>query len=352
MSTTVTYDFASSSLEDWMKVVQKDLKEKPYEALTSVVDGDIVLEPINHLDGMDARGKVLSDQQHRWSTGLFVSESSSNDLVLSSLENGVDTLVLEAFGDEATYLRVFNGVEPTFINWMVTIKAGQEVSILKDWFGVQQVAITFRIVGNDQHELLLFALQQFPTAKFAVSTPFVAGEYSQNMVRQIAAVDAFLRYANAKSFASTSDLLMHVVFETVLSNNFLVEIAHLRAFHLIWKNYLKAFNAPTFDAALLVGFDQHCLLEDRDTNLIQLTTMVMSAVLGGANVVLTIPRPLEQGQHDAEAIRLSINIQMMLKMESYFDKVADPYAGSYFVEKLTQKLGSKVWNQLKTQLHD
>ena len=351
MSTTLTYDFASCSLEDWMKVVQRDLKDKPYAALTWVVDGDIVLEPVNQQDGLQAQGQVLSQQQHQWHTGLFVHQGSANAMIISALENGVNAFVLEAFDEKALYPTVFEGVEPTFIDWIVTVQNTAQVALLKDWFHEQEVAVTFKVAREDHTEVLLFALQQFPSAKFIIGVPFTEGNYSDNLVAQIVAVDRFLRIASTKAIASTTDLLSRVCLDTVLGKEFLVEIAYLRTIHLIWKNYVNAFNAPANDATLVVSFDQKCLSADRDTNLIQLTTMIMSAVLGGASVLLASAVAKDHSEQDAEAIRLSINIQMMLKMESYFDKVADPYAGSYFVEKLTQRLATKVWNQLKTQLH-
>ena len=41
--------------------------------------------------------------------------------------------------------------------------------------------------------------------------------------------------------------------------------------------------------------------------------------------------------------RMARNMQTILKEESYFDKVADPAAGSYYIESLTDSLVENAW---------
>lgn len=41
--------------------------------------------------------------------------------------------------------------------------------------------------------------------------------------------------------------------------------------------------------------------------------------------------------------RMARNISLILKEESYFNKVVDPSAGSYYIEYLTNKLSENAW---------
>ena len=41
--------------------------------------------------------------------------------------------------------------------------------------------------------------------------------------------------------------------------------------------------------------------------------------------------------------RIARNQQLLLKGESYFDKVADPAAGSYYIEQLTEQIIQEAW---------
>ena len=41
--------------------------------------------------------------------------------------------------------------------------------------------------------------------------------------------------------------------------------------------------------------------------------------------------------------RMATNISLILKDESYFDKVIDPIGGSYSIEQLTEQIAQKSW---------
>jgi methylmalonyl-CoA mutase len=46
---------------------------------------------------------------------------------------------------------------------------------------------------------------------------------------------------------------------------------------------------------------------------------------------------------DEFSTRIARNQQIVLKHESYFDKVADPAAGSYYIEKITDSIAEAAW---------
>ena len=64
-------------------------------------------------------------------------------------------------------------------------------------------------------------------------------------------------------------------------------------------------------------------------------TEAMSAVLGGTDSLTVEPFDIVFRKPDEFSERIARNQQLLLKEESYFDKVADPAAGSYYIEKLT-----------------
>ena len=64
------------------------------------------------------------------------------------------------------------------------------------------------------------------------------------------------------------------------------------------------------------------------------------AVVGGVDVLTVLPsdKTDETAKPTDLSRRMARNVQHILKMESHFDWVADPAAGSYFIENLTEKL--------------
>jgi methylmalonyl-CoA mutase len=78
--------------------------------------------------------------------------------------------------------------------------------------------------------------------------------------------------------------------------------------------------------------------------MLRLTTEAMAAILGGCDSLLVMPFDAVYNEPADFSERLARNIQIILKEESYFDKVVDPAAGSYYIESLTESLIRHAWD--------
>ena len=112
--------------------------------------------------------------------------------------------------------------------------------------------------------------------------------------------------------------------------SYLLETAKLRALKILWVDLLASYGVEASLPFIKVEFAPNAYGESADDNLINGTSLCMSAVLGGANHIIV--RPIDESE---KAQRLARNVQLVLKHESGFDQVADPMAGSYYVEVLT-----------------
>jgi len=70
----------------------------------------------------------------------------------------------------------------------------------------------------------------------------------------------------------------------------------------------------------------------------------MSAVVGGADSITVEPFDIVFGTPDDFSERIARNQQLLLMEESHLDKVADPGAGSYYIESLTQLIAQNAWS--------
>lgn len=73
----------------------------------------------------------------------------------------------------------------------------------------------------------------------------------------------------------------------------------------------------------------------------------MSAILGGADTVANLPYDALYHKSNEFGERISRNQLLILKHESYFDKVANAADGSYYIESLTQQLAEKALELFK-----
>jgi methylmalonyl-CoA mutase len=82
---------------------------------------------------------------------------------------------------------------------------------------------------------------------------------------------------------------------------------------------------------------------DPYVNILRTTTEAMSSVLGGVDSLTVLPFDLTYEEPTAFAERIARNQQILLKGEVHLDKVADPAAGSYYIENLTDSICREAW---------
>jgi methylmalonyl-CoA mutase len=125
--------------------------------------------------------------------------------------------------------------------------------------------------------------------------------------------------------------------------NFFMEIAKLRAARLLWARLMRDMFQPEKASSLMLR--THCQtsgvsLTSRDpyNNIMRTTVEAMAAVLGGTQSLhtnafdeaLALPTPF--------SAHIARNTQLLLQEETGITRVADPLAGSYYLESLTASL--------------
>ena len=130
-------------------------------------------------------------------------------------------------------------------------------------------------------------------------------------------------------------------------SNYFPEIAKLRAARLLWSVVLNGFKPADAEE---IKMNIHCVtsewnktIYDPYVNLLRTQTEAMSAILGGTDSLTVEPFDTVFRQPDEFSERIARNQQLILKEEAYFDKVADPAAGSYYIENLTSLIAENAW---------
>ncbi len=76
--------------------------------------------------------------------------------------------------------------------------------------------------------------------------------------------------------------------------------------------------------------------------MLRTTTECMSAIIGGANTIANLPYDSLYHKDNEFGDRIARNQLLILKNESYFDKVNNPADGAYYIESLTEQLAEKA----------
>jgi methylmalonyl-CoA mutase len=159
-----------------------------------------------------------------------------------------------------------------------------------------------------------------------------------NMVQQIA---YSLAHAN-EYFNRIPSINQPIVFQISVGANYFFEIAKLRAFRMLFNAIAKEYDHNLDCHLLVTPTKRNKTIYDYNVNMLRTTTECMSAILGGADAIANLPYDALYHKDNEFGDRIARNQLLILKDESYFDKVDNPADGTYYIESLTNQLAEKA----------
>lgn len=133
--------------------------------------------------------------------------------------------------------------------------------------------------------------------------------------------------------------------------NHFMEIAKMRAGRLLWAKIVKSFGAKNPKSMALRTHSQTSgwsLTEQDPFNNVGRTCIeAMAAVLGHTQSLHTNALDEAIALPTDFSARIARNTQIYIQNETQVTKHIDPWAGSYYVEKLTQELYHKAWEHIQ-----
>ena len=139
----------------------------------------------------------------------------------------------------------------------------------------------------------------------------------------------------------------NIVLRFGIGSTYFMEIAKIRAARLLWTKMVEQYHPgcdcayKSYISSVTTRWNQS--LYDPYVNMLRSTTETMSAAIAGANEISTLPFDGPFKEADDFGYRIARNQQLLLKEESYLDKIVDPAAGSYYIENLTNELAKGAW---------
>lgn len=364
--------FTPTDKTAWKAQVIKDLKGKDFETtLLWQTDEGITMQPYYTSEDLtDTRlGDVQSHQKSTlgWLTQsviLFENESITNTVMRQVLQKGADAIHLDLRNTDiqkVDFPKLFHGIKLS--NTPVYFQTpAQEISVIT----ALQLCMPYQLKGGFSHDGLAQWMQAgqwthnyFADLALAIdktqdSPQFRAvcvGSHAfhnaganavQELAFTLAAAVAYIDKLTDVGLPSAA-IFSKLYFSLSVGTNYFMEIAKLRALRYLWKLicsqwkisddcFVHAQTSTFFDATL-----------SPHTNMIRATTEAMSAVMGGCDMLTIHGYDATFQEKNEFSERIARNISIILKEEAHLDKVADPAAGSYYVENLTLELIDAAW---------
>jgi methylmalonyl-CoA mutase len=146
---------------------------------------------------------------------------------------------------------------------------------------------------------------------------------------------------------SIDDVAPRIQFNFVTGSNYFFEITKIRAFRLLWSQVVEAYHPKSKEVTKAYIHSTtskwNMTVFDPYVNMLRATTESMSAVIGGTDSLSVKPFDTAFKKTGNLSNRIARNTQIILKEEAYFDRVADPAAGSYYIENLTESIAAEAW---------
>ncbi|TGL88233.1 methylmalonyl-CoA mutase [Leptospira congkakensis] len=359
-------DFAEVSTEDWKNQILKDLKGNPWDKVTWETEEGFKIEPFYRKEDIADLPRV-----YKRTNGWNVTETITSESELVNLsKKGADAAVLLANG-QSSGLKITSSADLERLadltgNLPLVVSLGNQTAGFSD--SLKKLTSSHNIVLGDfdpygsalkDGELGIEENKIGKTFSSLSGTKGFAGvgihsyylrdagaSIGQELAYSLSwGVDYLNRHIDAG--VEIEEAASNIWFWMGIGSDYFTEISKLRATRILWSEILNAYKPGLGESlpALIVARTSNFQFTAYDpyVNMLRGTTAAMSAVMGGADFVSVLPFDSEYSAQQELGKRIARNSQLLLRYESYLDKVEDPAAGSYYLEVLTKKLAESAW---------
>jgi methylmalonyl-CoA mutase len=399
----IATDFPAPSVDEWRKLVDKDLKGKPFTSLQSSLEGGLSLRPLytqedaatlappeppgvapyvrgTHALGLTEGGwlvcqeytepdvalasEVLRVDLERGALGVWLCLGGSRGIRVTDLASLERLLAHVPLATTPVHL------EPearplSFAHLLLQAADRARVprQALRGCLGIDPLGVLARTdpppakpgveLDAEVVSLVTSLRQEAPGLRALLVSTRPYADAGATSVHELAwAIATGVEYLRALERAGVSpeDTARSVQFALSVGGQFFPEIARLRAARLLWSKVVAASGgSPEAQAMVLHARTAIMTKTQRDpwVNILRATTESFAAVVGGADSVSTSPFDEALGTPDESARRIARNTQLILRDESSLNRVADPAGGSYYLEQLTGEIARAAWAELR-----
>jgi methylmalonyl-CoA mutase len=354
-------NFDPISSKQWKQQIQYELKGADYnETLVWESPEGIKVKPFYHLDELDVKNNVSAPTNaFTILQNIFVYDvKKSNKTALETLSRGAEsirftieneTISIEELMqnlplEKVSYYFYLSFLSIDFVTKLTNFTSQNKANfkILLDPIGqLAKDGNWFENLDKDFEKLNAIAAKS--TNPFLSCNANLYDNAGANMVQQVAYTIAHIN----EYFNRIPSINQPITIEVSVGTNYFFEIAKLRALRLVFNSLAKEYNHH-FDCYIVATpTKRNKTLYDYNVNMLRTTTECMSAILGGANAVANLPYDALYHKDNEFGDRISRNQLLVLKHESYFDKVNNPADGAYYIESITQQLAEKALDLFK-----
>jgi methylmalonyl-CoA mutase len=340
--------FLNQSIENWIEAAKQELDgENPLEKLSFSRNGltiqpyyTIANAPQIPIPSLPASNNPYLGPRswHNMPKVLVENAKAGNELALHHLQNGADGVFFELGKDNVSVEELLKDIQLNYcaIGFFVT---HQNTSFLQSFINFAQsnfdvTTLTGQIFWKDNIDYAIAKKINWPNFQ---PVGIIVPE-RENIIDEINHAISFGNESleKLKSDGITKiDAFQKIAFSVTTTPYFFFSVAKLKALKILWSQLAgscklhaitKSFTNPAYQP---------------HGNLVYETYAAMSGILGGCDGLTIVPEDASQSTMQ----RMARNVSSVLRDESFLSKVADPLAGSYFIDSLVNQVCNSVNGQ-------
>lgn len=345
--------FAQGSGQEWIEAITRELKGFPFEKIKSRTDEDIVLEPFYT---QDSESDVPYLKELPWFH--FIRSLNPNPLkVRQTLMESDVKLYSESIPDfpfQAGIAEFSATAGMEFLRSLSDMPVDFRVGYSEDaakWIQSHKLQGTALWQASD-----ISQKDQWPEGFSPIA---FRGDLWHNQGANDAQEIAFVLYdliswldAWTESGRNISAAVKLINFRFALGPDVFAGLAKIRAFRGLYFQLMKAYGIQSPEQPLILTESslRYYSALDPHNNLLRAGSAALISICAG--VYSFEAWPFDPNEARSFSLRMSRNIRHILNLESYTDKTADPFGGSWWLESYTWKLmqsAEKIRTELEQQ---
>lgn len=359
MSESLFNLFEDVSAKAWKQKIQSDLKGADYNEtlIWNSLEG-IDIKPFYNSEDFSSLPEVSNANGCNWKICEVVDEATcieANKKALHALSHGAESIRFLLKSEDCDIRAVLNKIDlsstPIYFELQfLSSKFVEKLDSIAQENSAKFYVLT-DIIGNlaksgnwysnlkkDHSELE--KIVSSPNLESAVSIDLslyqnAGGNIVQQLAYSLAQANEYLNHFDG-------EIGKHIVFKIATGGNYFFEIAKIRAIEKLWAALASEYKCDAKCHIISEPSKRNKTIYDYNVNLLRTTTESMSAILGGANAISNLAYDGIYKKDSELGERISRNQLLVLKHESYFNKVNNPSDGSYYIETLTTQFSENA----------
>ena len=345
-------EFPSTSANDWKNQINKDIKGEAFENLIWKNENDFDINPFYTREDLKQSYKPAFNHSN-WDICVHKTNLNSkalNEQLLADLNRGATSISIDC--KNIDFEIALNNVQLNYIQSTFFINETTAILLknyLEKHYNLDEINCSLFPENfennydfkNWQNIILLFKnYKNIKTVSF--------NNLKFHNLNCLAYYEIAIIFSALNEYLQTNTLPQNsFVIKTGVNSDYFIQIAKLRAVRRLWEVLKSEYNIENELHIIIETSLTNKSISDKHNNLLRTTIETMTAVAGGCNELIVNEYDIFYPTKEKMSSRMAINQQLILKEESYLNKIADVSCGSYYIETITDALATKALHTFK-----